>query len=48
LRTGLKQIEKPLLQKKYRTVPQNMKLRQGVSLDSIPKLLSEIEDEDHL
>ncbi len=48
LRSGLKQIEKPLQQKTYCTVPQDMKIRKGLCLDSIPQLISEVEGEDHL
>ena len=46
LRAGLKEVEKPALQRPYRTRPHAMALRKGRNLDNIQELLAHIEGED--
>ncbi|MFO7875177.1 MAG: type II toxin-antitoxin system VapB family antitoxin [Desulfovermiculus sp.] len=46
LRAGLKEVEKPALQRPYQTEAHPMGLRQGRSLDNIQELLAQIEGED--
>ncbi len=46
LRIGLEQIEKPASKKPYRTVPRPLGLREGVMLDNIQEVISQIEGED--
>ncbi len=46
LRSGLKEMEAPLRQRPYLTEPNDMGLRPGLSLDSIPQLLADVEGED--
>jgi hypothetical protein len=45
LRAGLKEVEKPA-QRPYRTVPRDMGLRKGYSVDNIQELLAQLEGED--
>jgi hypothetical protein len=45
LRLGLEQLEKPLRQKRHRTVPHAMGLREGLSLDNVQELLAQLEGE---
>ena len=47
LRAGLEQLRRPPKAKPYRTVPQAMGLREGLSLDNIGELLAQIEGEDY-
>ncbi|MBN2246862.1 MAG: DUF2191 domain-containing protein [Candidatus Aminicenantes bacterium] len=46
LRRGLDQVEKPQKSRSYRTVPHEMGLREGYSLDNIQELISQAEGED--
>lgn len=46
LRRGLDQVEKPQKSHRYRTVPHEMGLREGYSLDNIQELISQAEGED--
>jgi antitoxin component of RelBE/YafQ-DinJ toxin-antitoxin module len=46
LRTGLDQVEQPAKQRRYKTKPHKMGLRQGRNLDDIQELLAQIEGED--
>ncbi len=46
LRLGLGQVEKPLKQRRYRTKPRPMGLREGRDLDNIQELLAQVEGED--
>lgn len=46
LRAGLKEVEKPALQRPYQTEPHAMGLRQGRNLDNIQELLAQVEGED--
>lgn len=46
LRAGLDQVEKPVLQRPYKTEPHAMGLKPGRDLDNIQELLSQIEGED--
>jgi len=46
LRVGLKEVEKPAVQRSYQTKAQPMGLRQGRNLDNIQELLAQIEGED--
>ena len=46
LRLGLEQVEKPTKQRRYRTQPHAMGLRQGYSLDNVQELLAQVEGED--
>ncbi len=46
LRKGLDQIEKPQKHQDYRTFPHKMGLREGLSIDNIQELLSQVEGED--
>lgn len=43
LRYGLKEMEKPVIQKPYHTEPHKMGLREGYNLDNIGELLSHID-----
>jgi hypothetical protein len=45
LRKGLEEVEKPLKRLPYRTVPHEMSLREGFSLDNIQELISHAEGE---
>jgi hypothetical protein len=47
LRHGLREVEKPAKQRRYRTVPRAMGLRKGLSLDNIHELLTQVEGEDY-
>jgi hypothetical protein len=47
LRAGLKEVQKPAKQKPYCTIPRAMGLREGLSLDCISELLTQIEGEDY-
>ena len=47
LRAGLDQVEQPAKQRRYKTKPHEMGLRQGHNLDNIQELLAQIEGEDH-
>ena len=47
LRIGLKQVEKPIESRPYRTDAHPMGLRVGRNLDNIQELLAHIEGEDH-
>lgn len=46
LRAGLDQMEKPLKKKAYHTIPHDMGLRPGYSVDNIQELLAQIEGDD--
>jgi hypothetical protein len=46
LRAGLDQVEQPAKQRRYRTKPHKMGLRQGRNLDNIQELLAQVEGED--
>ncbi len=46
LRAGLKEVEKPSLQRDYTTKPHPMGLRRGRNLDNIQELLAQLEGED--
>jgi len=46
LRKGLDQFEKPQKRRDYRTIPHEMGLREGLSIDNIQELLSQVEGED--
>jgi len=46
LRKGLVQIEKPQKRREYRTIPHKMGLKEGLSIDNIQELLSQVEGED--
>ena len=46
LRLGLKTVETPARQQKYRTQPRNLGLRSGRNLDNIQELLAQVEGED--
>ncbi|MFP4049461.1 MAG: type II toxin-antitoxin system VapB family antitoxin [Desulfovermiculus sp.] len=46
LRAGLKEVEKPAMQRPYQTEAHPMGLRQGRNLDNIQELLAQIEGED--
>jgi len=46
LRAGLKEVEKPALQRDYITIPHSMGLKQGRNLDNIQELLAQVEGED--
>ena len=46
LRVGLREVEKPAQQRRYRTKPRAMGLRKGYSLDNIQELLAQAEGED--
>jgi len=46
LRKGLDQVEKPQRCRDYRTVPHEMGLREGISIDNIQELLAQVEGED--
>ena len=46
LRAGLDQVEKPAKQRRYKTKPHKMGLRQGRNLDNIQELLAQVEGED--
>ena len=45
LRKGLDQVEKPQKHRDYRTVPHELGLREGLSIDNIQDLLSQVEGE---
>ena len=45
LRLGLKEVEKPAKQRRYRTIPHAMGLRKGYNLDNIQELLAHAEGE---
>ncbi len=46
LRAGLDQVEQPAKQRRYKTKPHKMGLRQGRNLDNIQELLAQIEGEE--
>ncbi len=46
LRAGLNDVEKPARQRRYRTVPRAMGLREGYSLDNVQDMLAQAEGED--
>ena len=46
LRAGLDKVEQPAKQRRYRTKPRKMGLREGRNLDNIRELLAQIEGED--
>jgi len=46
LRAGLKNVETPARHTPYRTKPREMGLKQGMNLDNIQELLSQVEQED--
>jgi hypothetical protein len=46
LRAGLDQVEQPAKQRRYKTKPHKMGLRQGRNLDNIQELLAQVEGED--
>ncbi len=46
LRSGLKEVEKPALQRDYTTMPHPMGVKQGKNLDNIQELLAQVEGED--
>ncbi len=45
LRKGLDQVEKPRKRRDYRTIPHEMGLREGLSIDNIQELLAQVEGE---
>ncbi len=45
LRKGLDDVEKPTIQRPYRTKPHAMGLQKGYNLDNIQELLAKIEGE---
>jgi len=45
LRKGLDYIEKPQKSRHYRTIPHEMGLLEGLSLDNIQELLAQVEGE---
>jgi hypothetical protein len=47
LRAGLDQVEQPAKQRRYKTKPHKMGLRQGRNLDNIQELLAQVEGEDY-
>ena len=47
LRAGLDQVEQPARQRRYRTKPHKMGLRQGYNLDNIQELLAQVDGEDY-
>ena len=47
LRAGLDQVEQPARQRRYRTKPHKMGLRQGYNLDNIHELLAQVDGEDY-
>jgi len=46
LRKGLDLVEKPQKRLSYRTIPHEMGLREGLSIDNIQELLAQVEGED--
>jgi len=46
LRAGLDKVESPTKQRRYKTKPHAMGLKQGRNLDNIQELLAQIEGED--
>jgi hypothetical protein len=46
LRAGLDQVEQPVKQRRYKTKPHKMGLRQGRNIDNVQELLAQIEGED--
>ena len=46
LRAGLDRVERPAMQRRYRTEPHAMGLRSGRNIDNIQELLTQIEGED--
>ena len=46
LRAGLDQVEQQAKQRRYKTKPHKMSLRQGRNIDNIQELLAQIEGED--
>jgi len=46
LRKGLDQVEKPQKRRNYQTIPHEMGLREGLSIDNIQELLAQVESED--
>lgn len=46
LRVGLDQLTRPKPAKPYRTRPRNMGLREGIQLDNVQELLSQVDGED--
>ena len=46
LRVGLSEVERPAKQRPYKTVPHDMGLRSGFSLDNVQELLAQAEGED--
>jgi hypothetical protein len=47
LRIGLAEVEQPARQRRYRTKPRPMGVRQGYDLDNIQELLAQSEGEDY-
>ena len=45
LRKGLDQVEQPQKRRDYRTIPHEMGLREGLSIDNIQELLAHAEGE---
>ena len=45
LRRGLDQVEKPRKHRDYKTIPHEMGLREGLSIDNIQELLARVEGE---
>jgi len=46
LRRGLTEVEKPAKQRRYRTMPRDMGLHRGFSVDNVQELLAQAEGED--
>ena len=46
LRAGLEAVERPAERKPYQTVPRDMGLRPGLSLDNVQELLAQVDGED--
>lgn len=47
LRRGLTEVEKPALQRPYKTKARPLGLRPGINLDNIHELLAQFEGEDY-
>lgn len=45
LRKGLEEVEKPVRRLQYRTKPHEMGLREGLSVDNIQELITQVEGE---
>jgi hypothetical protein len=46
LRRGLAEVEKPAMQRRYRTTPRDMGLQPGFSIDNVQEVLAQAEGED--